>query len=121
MDKVRRKLLAAGAAATAMATASRMLAHTGQGEGAMSFYEKGPVRIHYEESGKGFPLLLIAGGGLNSSISGLKRGDPSTQSRSSRESSAASTRTCATPTPVSPRVRSKSIGRGTRSPMTTSV
>ena len=37
----------------------------------MSFYEKGPVRIHYEESGSGFPLLLISGGGLNSSISGL--------------------------------------------------
>ena len=43
----------------------------------MSFYEKGPVRIHYEEEGKGFPLLLIAGGGLsNSTIAGLKRGDP---------------------------------------------
>src|SRR5262249_22477990 len=42
-----------------------------QGESAMSFYEKGPVRIHYEESGSGFPLLLIAGGGLNSTISGL--------------------------------------------------
>ena len=37
----------------------------------MSFYEKGPVRIHYEEAGSGFPLLLIAGGGLNSTISGL--------------------------------------------------
>jgi pimeloyl-ACP methyl ester carboxylesterase len=37
----------------------------------MSFYEKGPVRIHYEEFGSGFPLLLIAGGGLNSTISGL--------------------------------------------------
>jgi pimeloyl-ACP methyl ester carboxylesterase len=37
----------------------------------MSFYEKGPVRIHYEEFGSGFPLLLISGGGLNSSISGL--------------------------------------------------
>ena len=37
----------------------------------MSFYEKGPVRIHYEEYGSGFPLLLISGGGLNSSISGL--------------------------------------------------
>jgi pimeloyl-ACP methyl ester carboxylesterase len=77
MDPVRRKLLAAGAAATAMATASRVLAQqTGRGESAMSFYEKGPVRIRYEESGKGFPLLLIAGGGLNSSIDGLKRGDP---------------------------------------------
>src|SRR6266498_3986863 len=37
----------------------------------MSFYEKGRVRIHYEEAGSGFPLLLIAGGGLNSTISGL--------------------------------------------------
>ena len=77
MDPVRRKILKAGAAATAMATASRVLAQqTGRGEGAMSFYEKGPVRIHYEEAGKGFPLLLIAGGGLNSSISGLKSGSP---------------------------------------------
>jgi pimeloyl-ACP methyl ester carboxylesterase len=39
-------------------------------------YEKGPVRINYEEAGSGFPLLLIAGGGLNSTIAGLKRGDP---------------------------------------------
>ena len=38
----------------------------------MSFYEKGAVRIHYEEAGSGFPLLLIAGGGLNSTIAGLK-------------------------------------------------
>ena len=37
----------------------------------MSFYEKGAVRIHYEETGSGFPLLLIAGGGLNSTIAGL--------------------------------------------------
>ena len=29
----------------------------------MSFYERGPVRIHYEEAGSGFPLLLIAGSG----------------------------------------------------------
>ena len=42
----------------------------------MPFYEKGPVRIYYEEAGSGFPLLIIAGGGLNSTISGLKRGDP---------------------------------------------
>lgn len=34
----------------------------------MPFYEKGNVRIHYEEAGTGFPLLLIAGGGLNSRI-----------------------------------------------------
>ena len=37
----------------------------------MPFYEKGNVRIRYQEAGSGFPLLLIAGGGLNSTISGL--------------------------------------------------
>ena len=37
----------------------------------MSFFEKGGVRIHFEEAGSGFPLLLIAGGGLNSTISGF--------------------------------------------------
>ena len=77
MDRVRRKILKAGAAATAMATASHVFAQQpGQGDAATSFYEKGPVRIHYEQWGKGFPLLLIAGGGLNSSIAGLQRGDP---------------------------------------------
>jgi hypothetical protein len=34
----------------------------------MSFYEKGPV---FEEQGSGFPLLMIAGGGLNSVIANL--------------------------------------------------
>jgi pimeloyl-ACP methyl ester carboxylesterase len=37
----------------------------------MSIYEKGAVRIHFEEKGSGFPLLMIAGGGLNSTISNL--------------------------------------------------
>jgi pimeloyl-ACP methyl ester carboxylesterase len=37
----------------------------------MPFYEKGAVRIRYEEHGKGFPLLMISGGGLNSSIKNL--------------------------------------------------
>jgi len=35
----------------------------------MPFYEKNAVRIRYEEAGSGFPLLIIAGGGLNSTIS----------------------------------------------------
>ncbi len=35
----------------------------------MPFYARGDVRIHYEEAGSGFPLLLIPGGGLNASIS----------------------------------------------------
>ena len=34
----------------------------------MPFYENGDVRIHYDEAGSGFPLLLIPGGGLNSNI-----------------------------------------------------
>ena len=38
----------------------------------MPFYEKGNARIHYEEAGSGFPLLVIPGGGLNSTIEGLK-------------------------------------------------
>ena len=76
MDPLRRKILEAGAAAAAMATASRVLAQAGSAESAMTFYERGPVRIHYEVAGAGFPLMLIAGGGLNSTISGLKSGSP---------------------------------------------
>jgi pimeloyl-ACP methyl ester carboxylesterase len=38
----------------------------------MPFYEKGDVRIHYEEAGSGFPLLVIPGGGLNSTVVGLE-------------------------------------------------
>jgi pimeloyl-ACP methyl ester carboxylesterase len=71
MDPTRRRILKTGAAATAMAAAPRVFAQPGQGGAAKSFYEKGPVRIHYQEAGSGFPLLLIAGGGLNSTISGL--------------------------------------------------
>jgi pimeloyl-ACP methyl ester carboxylesterase len=56
--------------------AARFAQHTGQGGVAMSFYEKGAVRIHFEETGSGFPLMLIAGGGLNSTISGLKNHSP---------------------------------------------
>ena len=37
----------------------------------MPFYEKGDVRIHYEEVGSGFPLIVIPGGGLNSTVAGL--------------------------------------------------
>jgi hypothetical protein len=49
---------------------------TGKGETAMPFYEKGNVRIHYEEAGSGFPLLLIPGGGLNSTIAWNAKGAP---------------------------------------------
>src|SRR5262245_17204680 len=71
MDPVRRKVLATGAAATAMAAAPQVFAQqTGQvGGGSVSFYEKGNIRIRYQEIGSGFPLLVTPGGGLNSRIS----------------------------------------------------
>jgi pimeloyl-ACP methyl ester carboxylesterase len=72
MDPIRRKILKTGVAATAMAATPPVFAQQfGQGGAAMSFYENGPVRIHYEEAGSGFPLLIIAGGGMNSRISRL--------------------------------------------------
>ena len=64
IDSTRRDILATGVAATAMAAAPKVLAQA-QGGAAMSLYERGPVRIHYEERGSGYPLLVIAGGGLN--------------------------------------------------------
>ena len=72
MDPVRRKLLKTGAGVAAIAAAPKVFAQqSGQATG--RFYEKGKVRIHYDESGSGFPLMLIAGGGLNSVFSGLPR------------------------------------------------
>jgi pimeloyl-ACP methyl ester carboxylesterase len=42
----------------------------------MSVYEKGPVRITFEEAGSGYPLLVIPGGGLNSTIANLTKTAP---------------------------------------------
>jgi acyl CoA:acetate/3-ketoacid CoA transferase alpha subunit len=64
-------------AATLTAAARRFFSEQiGQGEIVMPFYDNGRVRIRYEEAGSGFPLLLVPGGGLNSTIAGLKRGVP---------------------------------------------
>src|SRR3954451_9982287 len=69
MDPTRRTILTAGVAAAAAATVPRLFAQqTAQGD---RFYQKGPVRIYYEEAGSGFPLLLLPGGGLNSRIAGV--------------------------------------------------
>ncbi len=76
MGLTRRIVLAAGAAAAATAALPRALAQQASKGGTGKFYEKGSVRIYYEEAGSGFPLLLIAGGGLNSTISGLTSGGP---------------------------------------------
>jgi pimeloyl-ACP methyl ester carboxylesterase len=42
----------------------------------MPFYERGAVRIHFEEVGRGFPLLIIPGGGLNSAIPYVRERGP---------------------------------------------
>jgi len=77
MDSIRRSLLTTGAAATAMAAAPRVFAQqAGQGGAAMSSFEKGAIRIQYEEAGSGFPLLLIAGGGLNATVQNFTRNSP---------------------------------------------
>jgi pimeloyl-ACP methyl ester carboxylesterase len=78
MDPVRRIVLATGVAATAVAAApTRLFAQQGgRGGTAMGIYEKGAVRIHFEETGSGFPLLVIPGGGLNSTISSLTSSSP---------------------------------------------
>ena len=70
MDPIRRKIIKTGVAATAMAAAPSVFGQAGKEAGA--FYDKGKVRIRYEEYGSGFPLLVIPGGGLNSVIAGLK-------------------------------------------------
>src|SRR5256886_10901696 len=69
MDWTRRTILAAGAAAAAKAAVPRVFAQQSGKRGTGNFYERGPVRIYYEEAGSGFPLLVIPGGGLNSTIS----------------------------------------------------
>ena len=72
IDSIRRSMLTTGAVATVMTAAPRVFAQRGgQGEAAMGMYQKGDVHIHFEEAGSGFPLLVIAGGGLNSTIAGL--------------------------------------------------
>ena len=68
MGSTRRTLLTAGAAAAATAAVPRLFAQQDKG-GTGKFYEKGSVRIYYEEAGSGFPLMLLPGGGLNSTTS----------------------------------------------------
>jgi len=68
MDPDRRTILATGVAAAATAAAPRVFAEQAQQGGAFKFYEKGNVRIRYQEAGSGFPILVTPGGGLNSRI-----------------------------------------------------
>src|ERR1700747_1031456 len=67
MGSTRRTILSWGAAAAA--ALPRVFAQQAGKGGTGKFYEKGSVRIYYEEAGSGFPLMLLPGGGLNSTIS----------------------------------------------------
>ena len=69
MDPIRRNILATGAAVAATAAAPQVFAQQVDQGGASKFYEKGNVRIRYQEVGSGFPFLVTPGGGLNSRIS----------------------------------------------------
>jgi pimeloyl-ACP methyl ester carboxylesterase len=69
MDSTRRTILAAGAAVAATTAVPRVFGQQPGNKGTGKFYERGSVRIYYEEAGSGFPLMLLPGGGLNSTIS----------------------------------------------------
>jgi pimeloyl-ACP methyl ester carboxylesterase len=77
MDTTRRDLIKTGAAVAAAAATTRAFGQSTGGSAGGPFYEKGDVRIRYlDTGGSGFPLLVIPGGGLNSTISGLIRSHP---------------------------------------------
>ena len=76
IDSSRRTILTTGAAAAAATAAPQVFAQAPQAVVPQAlpaglkvgFYEKGNVRIRYAETGSGFPLLALPGGGLNSRI-----------------------------------------------------
>jgi pimeloyl-ACP methyl ester carboxylesterase len=76
VDSTRRTLLTTGAAAVATAATPRAFAQQQTGKGAGPFYEKGNVRIRYQDTGAGFPLLIVPGGGLNATIAWNATGAP---------------------------------------------
>jgi len=71
MESNRRDVLAAGAAVAAVAAAPKAAAQQTGLPGTTKFYQRGNVKIAYQEVGTGFPLLVIPGGGLNSRMAGL--------------------------------------------------
>src|SRR6188768_729615 len=79
-DTTRRDFIATSAVAVAAAAAAgRALGQTTASAAAPpgSFYQKGDVRIRYVDTGgSGFPLLVIPGGGLNSTIQSLIQSHP---------------------------------------------
>ena len=78
MAPTRRDLIKKGAAAVAVAAAAKSaLSQPARATSQTAFYEKGDVRIRYlDTGGSGFPLLVIPGGGLNSTIAALISSHP---------------------------------------------
>jgi pimeloyl-ACP methyl ester carboxylesterase len=77
VDQTRREILKTGAMAAAVAVLRPGSPQQNQQRAADGeFYERGAVRIYYEEAGSGFPLLLLPGGGLNSRVAGLAGSGP---------------------------------------------
>jgi pimeloyl-ACP methyl ester carboxylesterase len=71
MDSIKRNTPATGATATVAGAPQVFAQQTNPAGPPPRFYERGPVRIRFAEVGSGFPLLLIAGGALNSRMAGL--------------------------------------------------
>ena len=77
VDSIRRKLLKTGAAAAAMAATPSVLAQQSGTQKADASTRKGMSASAMRRAGSGFPLLLIAGGGLNgSTIAGIRGSNP---------------------------------------------
>jgi hypothetical protein len=109
MGSTRRTILAAGAAAAATTAVPRVLA---QQSVRGKFYERGPVRIYFEEAGTGFPLLLIPGGGLNSTIAFFSGNSPFNAIEEFKGEYRCMRPTCAMHPAASPLGRWRSTGRG---------
>ena len=79
MDTTRRTILTTGAAVAAAAASGAFAQQRQQSGNAPAadpnakFYVKGDVRIHYQDAGQGFPLLIVPGGGLNSTMPLLEK------------------------------------------------
>jgi len=45
----------------------------------MPIFENGSTQIYYEESGSGYPMLVLPGGGLNATVENLGHAGHSTR------------------------------------------
>ena len=86
----------------------------------MAFFEKGPVRIHYQEAGSGFPLFVIPGGGQNSTIDFMSDRAPFNATEEFKDEYRCITADLRNAPSGQSSGRSRSIGPGTPMPTTTS-